>query len=149
MEARAVTRYIRIAPRKVRGVIDTVRYKDAKRALYILSSLNKRAARIAERTLKSAIANARVKKMDEDRLYISEIKADTGPSFKRYMARAMSRADLILRRTTHLTVALKESEKKGSDAAVDKKAAGEAAKKKTKLGKAKTTKKKTAKAKGA
>ena len=149
MEARAVTKYIRIAPRKVRGVIDTIRYKNAKRALYILGSLNKRAARLAERTLKSAIANARVKKMDEDKLYVSEIKADTGPSFKRYMARAMGRADLILRRTTHLSIALKESEKKVLSAQAEKEPSESKAKKKAPKKESRFKKKKTAKAKGA
>lgn len=62
------------------------------------------------KTLKSAQANAKVKKMDENRLYIREIKADGGPSLKRYMPRSMGRADTILKRMTHLTIVLGERE---------------------------------------
>lgn len=63
---------------------------------------------MAVKTLKSAHANAKVKKMDEARLYVREIKADGGPSLKRYMPRSMGRADQILKRMTHLTVVLDE-----------------------------------------
>jgi len=62
------------------------------------------------KTLKSAEANAKVKKMDENRLYVQEIKADGGPSLKRYMPRSMGRADVILKRMSHLTVVLGEKE---------------------------------------
>ena len=60
------------------------------------------------KTLKSAAANAKVKKMDEARLFVQEIKADGGPSLKRYMPRSMGRADVILKRMSHLTVVLGE-----------------------------------------
>lgn len=62
------------------------------------------------KTLKSAEANAKVKKMDENRLFIREIKADGGPTLKRYMPRSMGRADVILKRMAHLTVVLAERE---------------------------------------
>ncbi len=112
MQAKAVVKYLRISPRKVRLVIDTVREKPVKKALYSLAALNKKAARLAEEAVKSALANAKVLKMNEDQLYISEIKADGGPTFKRFMSRSMGRADRILKRTTHLTVVLKEARKK-------------------------------------
>lgn len=112
MKARAVIKYLRIAPRKVRLVLDTIREKPVKEALYRLAVLNKKGARLAEEGLKSALANAKVLKMDEGRLYVSEVKADGGPTFKRFMSRSMGRADRILKRTTHLTVVLEEAAKK-------------------------------------
>ncbi len=112
MKAKAVIKHLRIAPRKIRLVIDTIREKPVKEALYRLASLNKKGARLAQEALKSAIANAKVLKMDEEKLFVSEIKADGGPTFKRFMSRSMGRADRIIKRTTHLTVVLREAEKK-------------------------------------
>lgn len=63
-----------------------------------------------EKTLKSAQANAVQKKMEENRLFVRDIRADGGPSMKRYMPRSMGRADVILKRMTHLTVVLGERE---------------------------------------
>jgi len=110
MEAKAITKYIRISPRKMRIVIDTVRYKPVSNAFAILDHLKKKAARLASKTLKSAVANAKVKKMDETRLYVSQIKADGAPTLKRHMSRSMGRADVILKRMTHLTVVVGERE---------------------------------------
>ncbi len=110
MEAKAVLRYIKIGPRKMRLVIDTIRHKPVATALSILANTKKKGARIAEKVLKSAQANAKVKKMDENRLYVSKVTADGGPSLKRYMPRSMGRADVILKRTTHLTMVLGEKE---------------------------------------
>ena len=110
MEAKAITKYIRISPRKMRIVIDTVRYKPVSNAFAILEHLKKKAARLAVKTLKSAVANAKMKKMDEERLYVREIKADGGPTLKRHMSRSMGRADVILKRMTHLTVVIGERE---------------------------------------
>ena len=111
MEARAVIKYLRISPRKMRLVINTIRRKPASTAVSILATLNKKAARLVEKALKSALANAKVKGLEESRLVVSEIKADGGPMLKRFMARAMGRADEILKRTTHLTVVLRERER--------------------------------------
>jgi large subunit ribosomal protein L22 len=108
MEAKAITRYIRIAPRKMRLVIDQVRSQPVAKALAILSGVNRKAARLTEKTLKSAQANAKFKKMEENRLFISKIHADGGPTLKRFMSRSMGRADVILKRTTHLSIVLKE-----------------------------------------
>lgn len=114
LKAKALIKYLRIAPRKVRLVIDTVRNKPVREALYRLQAINKKAARLAEEAVKSALANAQVLKMDEGRLVVSEIKADGGPTFKRFMSRSMGRADRILKRTTHLTVVLEESAQKAA-----------------------------------
>ncbi|MBI4358432.1 MAG: 50S ribosomal protein L22 [Candidatus Omnitrophica bacterium] len=111
MEAKAITRYLRISPRKLRLVIDTVRSKPVSTALSILEHLNKKGARMVTKTLKSAQANAKVKKMDEARLYVQQIKADGGPVMKRYMSRSMGRADVILKRMAHLTIVLGERER--------------------------------------
>ena len=110
MEAKAITRYIRVSPRKLRLVIDAIRMKPVSDAFSILENLKKKGAELAVKTLKSAQANAKVKKMDESRLYVREIKADGGPSLKRYMPRSMGRADVILKRMSHLTVVLGERE---------------------------------------
>lgn len=110
-EARAIVKYLKISPRKVRIVINAVRRKPVAQALSVLTGLNKKAARLVEKGLKSAIANAKGKGLEESRLVVSEIKADGGPLMKRFMSRSMGRADQILKRTTHLTVALREGEK--------------------------------------
>lgn len=94
----------------MRLVINTIRYKPVTAAFSILGQLKQKAARMVAKTLKSAEANARVKKMDENRLYVQQIKADGGPTMKRYMPRSMGRADVILKRMTHLTVVLGERE---------------------------------------
>ena len=127
MEAKAITRYLRISPRKLRLVIDTVRWKPVSSACSILETLKKKGAPMVLKTLKSARANAKVKKMDENRLYVREIKADGGPSLKRYMPRSMGRADVILKRMAHLTVVLGERElpvKQAKDEPKEKKAKG-------------------------
>ena len=110
MEARSVVRYLRISPRKLRLVIDAVRYKPVPTAFAILATLKKKGAPIVEKALKSAQANAKVKKMDEHRLFIREIKVDGAPSLKRYMPRSMGRADVILKRSSHLQIILEERE---------------------------------------
>ncbi len=109
-EAKATLKYLRIGPRKVRIVIDAIRGKDVKRAFTILSSINKKGARMAEELLKSAVANAnsKYKGIDTDSMIVSEIKADGGPIMKRILTRSMGRADRILKRTTHLSVCIKE-----------------------------------------
>lgn len=112
MPARAVIKYLRIAPRKLRLVLDTVRGQGVKEALSRLRAMNKKGARLAEKAVASAFANAKVLKMDEARLFVSEIKADGGPTYKRFMSRSMGRADRILKRTSHITVVLEEGAKR-------------------------------------
>ncbi len=112
MEIKANVKYLRIGPRKVRPVINLLRKKYVNDALDILANLNKKGARLTERLLNSAVANARVKKMNEEDLFISDIRADGGPMLKRFMARAMGRADRILKRTTHINVVLTEKQRR-------------------------------------
>ncbi len=110
--AKAKVKFLRIGPRKVRIVIDTIRWKQPEEAFRILMNLKNKAARMTEKILKTAVANAKVLNMDESRLYISDVRADGGPTMKRFMARSMGRADKILKRTTHLSIELKEGQKR-------------------------------------
>ncbi|HHY59868.1 MAG TPA: 50S ribosomal protein L22 [Clostridia bacterium] len=111
MEAKAVAKYIRISPYKVRQVVNLIRGKDVNEALAILRFLPKRAATPVAKCLKSAIANAEHNyNMDVDNLYVAKIFVDQGPTLKRYKPRAFGRADMIRRRTSHITVVVKEKE---------------------------------------
>lgn len=105
---RAVTKHLRIAPRKMRLVIDTIRRQPVQEAVGILMLLKKKGAKLAVKTLKSAIANAKNLGLNEKRLVVSNVRADGGPVFKRFLTRSMGRADKILKRTTHLTVEVRE-----------------------------------------
>ncbi|MDY6845103.1 MAG: 50S ribosomal protein L22 [Thermodesulfobacteriota bacterium] len=109
MEARAIARYVRISPRKARLVADLIRGKDINQALKVLSFTNKKASHIIEKLLRSAMANASEGKMiDVDTLFVKRIFVDQGPTLKRFMARAMGRANMIRKRTSHITVILAE-----------------------------------------
>ena len=111
MEARAELRHARISARKVKIVIDLIRGKNAKEAIAILKYTNKAAAPMVEKLVKSAVANAvNNNKMDETKLYISEIYANQGPTMKRILPRAKGSADRIRKRTSHIVVVLKEVE---------------------------------------
>lgn len=107
MIARAVSRYVRISPRKVRQVIDVIRGKQAQKALATLGGINKVAAYHVAKVLKSAIDNAKGNpEVKVEDLYIARVYADGGPMLKRFKARAMGRATQILKRTCHITVVL-------------------------------------------
>lgn len=110
-EARAIVRYLRISPRKVRLVTRAIAWKPVPAALSILTALPKKAARLVEKALHSAVANAKVKGLEESRLVVTTIKADGGPVMKRFMSRSMGRADEIIKRTTHLSIILQEGRK--------------------------------------
>ncbi|NLY43014.1 MAG: 50S ribosomal protein L22 [Clostridiaceae bacterium] len=111
MEARAVLRYARISPRKVKIVIDLIRNKPVGTALAILRHTPKAASEILEKLLKSAIANAENNHdMDVEKLYIAEAYANQGPTLKRIRPRAHGRAYRIRKRTSHITLVLKEKE---------------------------------------
>ncbi|AZR74723.1 50S ribosomal protein L22 [Anoxybacter fermentans] len=111
MEARAVARYVRISPRKARQVIDLIRGKDVGEALGILKNTPKKAARIIEKVLNSAVANAENNHdMVVEDLYVSKAYVDEGPTLKRYRPRAMGMATLIRKRTSHITIVVSERE---------------------------------------
>jgi len=110
MEARAVARYIRISPQKVRLIMDEVRGKKVDEAIKVLSFTPNKGARILKKLINSAVANAEAnKEIDVDTLYIKRIYADQGPVMKRFQPRAMGRASGIRKRTSHLTVILDEA----------------------------------------
>jgi large subunit ribosomal protein L22 len=111
MQAKAITRGVRISPTKVRGVIDLVRGKPVDHALSILRYMPHKAAREVARTIKSAAANAENNfEMSPEDLMVKTIFADQGPAFKRIMPRARGRADRIRKRTTHITVVVDDGE---------------------------------------
>ncbi|HHT42975.1 MAG TPA: 50S ribosomal protein L22 [Firmicutes bacterium] len=111
MEARAVARHIRISPRKARQVIDLIRGKDVEEALAILRFMPKGGSPVVEKTLRSAMANAENNlDMDVDSLYVAECYVDQGPTLKRIRPRARGMADRIRKRTSHITVILRERE---------------------------------------
>ncbi len=105
MEVKAITRYVRISPLKVRLVMDVVRGMTVDRALSTLQYMPQKAAREVARTIKSAAANAEHNfDMDPADLVISQIYADQGPVLKRFMPRARGMANHIRKPTTHITV---------------------------------------------
>lgn len=109
METRAVAKFVRISPRKIRLVMDQVRGKQVGEALNMLSFAPQRGARIIKKLVNSAIANAEQNtSVDVDSLYIMRVYADEGPTLKRWRPRAQGRATSIRKRTSHLTVVLNE-----------------------------------------
>jgi large subunit ribosomal protein L22 len=109
MEAKAVARYIRMSPQKVRLVADLVRGKKVQEARNILMYTRKYAAGVVANVLKSAVANAAQNpNIDENILYVKEIFVDQGPSLKRWRARAQGRAAGFKKRSSHITVILDE-----------------------------------------
>ena len=109
MEARASVKYARISPRKVKIVLDLIRGKDAAYAMGIIKNTPKAASEHLEKLLKSAIANATNNfGMDESKLYVSECYATQGPTLKRVQPRAQGRAFRVFKRTSHVTIVLRE-----------------------------------------
>jgi len=105
--------YLRITPRKIRLVADLIRNKPAQEAINQLHFNKKRAAKPVLKLLQSAIANAKHNhQLDEKKLIISKILVGPGPTLKRSLPRAMGRADLLRKRTSHITIELKEKFKK-------------------------------------
>ena len=110
MEAKASATFVRIAPRKVQVVLDLIRGEDAEKAMAILKHTPKAACEVLEKVLKSAMANAEVKNMDTSKLYVAECFLNQGPTLKRIRPRAQGRAYIIRKRTSHITIVLKEAE---------------------------------------
>lgn len=111
MKVKAVARFVRIAPRKARQVIDLIRGKKVGDANTILKFTPRFSADVISKVLNSAIANAENNnKMSREKLVVAEAYVDQGPSMKRYMPRAQGRASLIHKRTSHITIVLAEKE---------------------------------------
>jgi large subunit ribosomal protein L22 len=109
METRAVTRFVRLSPRKVRLVVDQIRGKGVEEALNTLKFVPKRAAELVSKTLRSAVANAEsTQSVDVDRLYVKRVEVGEAGMWKRFMPRAMGRATNIRKRLSHITVVVDE-----------------------------------------
>jgi large subunit ribosomal protein L22 len=111
-EASAQLSNYRQSPRKVRLVADLVRGKSAAEALQALAFLPKRASEPLQKLLRSAMANARQKGLSEKKLVISRIEVGGGIVFKRFMPRARGKASPIRKKTSHITLHLREREAK-------------------------------------
>jgi large subunit ribosomal protein L22 len=119
MEAKAILKFSRVGPRKVRGVVDLIRGKSAGDALNILKFSTRHAARVVAKLLQSAVANASEKKMgDVDLLWVSKATVDSGPTLKRMQPRARGRAFVIRKRMSHVLLVLSAREGSGSKAAI-------------------------------
>ena len=109
MEAKAVAKYVRMSPIKLKPITDLVRGKDLNEALNILKFTPGKGSEIVEKVVKSAAANAENNNnMDPAKLYVEECYANQGPIMKRVRPRAQGRAYRIEKRMSHITVVLNE-----------------------------------------
>jgi len=107
MEVRAVLKYVRISPQKVRKLIVAIKGKPVEASLDILKFMPQKGSNILEKIIRSAIANAdQNPDIDVDSLVVRNVFADQGPTLKRFRARARGRGTRILKRTAHITVIL-------------------------------------------
>lgn len=110
MEATAKVTFVRIAPRKVKIVLNLIRNKPCDEAMAILKYTPKAACEPLYKLLKSAMANAEMKNMDVSRLYVAACSVDRGPTLKRIRARDKGRAYRINKKTSHINITVKEAE---------------------------------------
>jgi large subunit ribosomal protein L22 len=111
MEAKAIVRHVKMSPRKVRIVANMIRGKRVEEVLGLLTLLPKKSAKIMSKLVNSAVANADDKAKGQgnvDTLVVKTVTVDNGPIIKRWLPRAMGRANRIQRRTSHITVVLGE-----------------------------------------
>lgn len=109
MEAKAHARSVRISARKAKLVVDLIRGKQVGEAISILRHTPKSASPVVEKLLNSAIANAEHNySMDVNKLFVSEVFVNQGPTMKRFRPRAMGRASRINKRTSHITLVVSE-----------------------------------------
>ena len=110
MEAKASARYVRVPPRKAKLVVDLIRGRNINEALTIVRFVPKYAARVVEKVLRSALANAQHNYgvRDVDRLFVKEAYVDQGPTLKRFQPRAMGRVNMIRKRSSHITIILQD-----------------------------------------
>jgi len=109
VQSKAILKYARVSPRKVRRVTDVIKGKKAGDALLNLGFLPHKGGKLVSKVLKSAMANAEQKKVaDPESMRITKAVVDQGPSMKRMSPRAMGRADVIKKRTCHITLVLEE-----------------------------------------
>jgi len=109
MEAKAIAKGLRIAPRKARLVIDLIRGKSVEEADKILSNLNKEAARMSKKVLTSAVANAENNlSLDKTNLYVKEAYVNEGQTMKRMKFGSRGHVDPIKKRTSHITIVVSD-----------------------------------------
>ena len=109
-EAHAILKFVRVAPRKAKPVIDMIRGQQVPMALAMLKHTPRHAARVVEKLLRSAVANAELKELgDSESMVISKAFVNCGPTYKRVRARSMGRANAIQKRTSHITVVVAAS----------------------------------------
>jgi len=109
MEVKAIAKYIRISPRKIRLLMRAIKGNNVDEALNLLTFAPQKVGPLLEKLINSAVANANQSpNIDVDRLFIKDIYADEGPTLRRFRPRAMGRAARIHKRTSHLTVVLDE-----------------------------------------
>ena len=108
---KAVSKFILTSPFKVRPVADIVRRRTYPEAISLLENMPQKGARLIKKTVKSAASNALSgnKQLDEDMLYIRDIRIDEGPRLKRIWFRGRGRADTLLKRMCHITVIIDET----------------------------------------
>ena len=107
---RAIARFLMVSPSKVRPVADAVRKRPYTEAVAILENLPQKGAGLIRKVLKSSAANALVqnKELDEAMLYVKELRVDEGPRLRRVWFRGRGRADMLLKRMSHITVVVDE-----------------------------------------
>ncbi len=112
---KAVAKYLMVSPSKVRPVANLVRGKGYTEAVAILEAMPQKGSNLILKVLKSAAANAldQNKKLDEEALYVSEIRVNEGPRLKRVWARSHGKRDILLKRMSHITVVVDENAKVG------------------------------------
>lgn len=103
-------RYARIAERKARLVVDMIRGRHCNEALELLQFTHRRAARMIDRVLRSAMANANEQEASMGRLFVSEARVDPGPIIKRWRPKDRGRAHPIQKRTSHIVVSVQEKD---------------------------------------
>ena len=109
MEVKALTKFARMSDKKVREIAREIQGRNAAEALEVLKLVSRKSTRLVAKTLTSAIANAENNfNMDGKNLYVSECYVCPGPTLKRMMPRARGSADRILKRTSHMTIVVKE-----------------------------------------
>lgn len=111
MITKAEAKYLRISPSKVRMVVPLVKGQKVQTALDILGATNKKGAYLINKILKSAVANAKNKGYQKEKLFISKIVANPGPTLKRFRAASFGRATTVRKRTSHILLELDTPEK--------------------------------------
>lgn len=115
MGYKAIAKFVRISPFKARRVADIVRSRPYPEAVAILNNMPNKGARLVNKVIQSAAANAlsNNRSLDEGMLYVSELRIDEGPRMKRIWVRGRGRADMLLKRMSHITAVVDRMEKAG------------------------------------